>query len=89
MNRINLNIYECRLYKLILDQRERLEFLTQQNINSLLDFITFNYSELEKEKKIEEQRILNVRKLKNINNEMINFKHCEKCLFQDNDNEKE
>ena len=82
MSKINKNIYECPLFKMVSDQSSSFELELFKVKQTLIDLKELNYTKIEiKEKLLTE--INTIKKVKaNHKHEIIGFSHCDECLLR-------
>lgn len=73
------DVYNCKLYNLILNQHEKLKRLVGQNDLLLRDLKDFNFKAIEKHNKISEQLEINSEEIKAVKKQIGSFNHCRKC----------
>lgn len=88
MGRINLNIFDCPLYKLQLNQKNELSINTFENNVLLNDLNNMNFGKERESEKIIETVNGNCDLIDKQNKEISSFRHCEKCLLLGDKNER-
>ena len=74
-----MNIYNCPLYKLILNEKNKLERRIYEDIVTIEDLVKKNYNEYEKNEILKNAINSRDKLQKEFNSKILKFKHCGEC----------